>query len=149
MKKPIIALVVTIALTIGLTAISLAQNATKTTETKPQAKTKFKKTTQMKEVQGEVTWLTKNHIALVYATDEGGLSDREILLPFGKEVKLQHVQELSQIKKGDMVLVQYEEVIEEGPEGKQENRVAKLISFVRPAVQKPSYGGEDGVMRSN
>jgi hypothetical protein len=105
----------------------------------------------MKEVQGEVTWVGKNRIAVVYA--ESGTSESEILLPFDKDVKLEHIQQLGQIAQGDIVRIQYEEVVEESAQGRKEERKAKVISFVRSGLRapKPPLVDEDGgvLLRSN
>ncbi|MDD5194260.1 MAG: hypothetical protein PHQ96_01130 [Candidatus Omnitrophica bacterium] len=102
--------------------------------------TKTKRTSKMKEIQGEVTWIGKDRIAIVYASS--GTSEDEILLPFGKNMVLQHLQSLSQIQPGDTVSIQYEEASEDTPDGTKITRVAKAIIFVRPSTRTPPTAQE-------
>lgn len=97
-----------------------------------------------------MSWVGKDRIAVVYASS--GTSEAEILLPFDKNVKLEHIQQLSQIATGDTVRIYYEEVVEEGEQGRKEERKAKVISFVRPGARKPRPVAvdedESGLLRS-
>jgi len=86
--------------------------------------------TVMKEIQGKVSAISNNFIAVVYAENKEKGSEEEIALPIAKDVNLEHVKSLHQIEAGDRVKVQYEEV-QEG--GKVIERKAKVITFLGPA----------------
>jgi hypothetical protein len=99
---------------------------------------------ESKNIQGEVTWISKNKIAIVFS--HGQDTEEEILLPFDKNVALEHVSDLAQIKQGDTVYVEYEETTQETKEGTtQVTDKAKTISFIRAGTpklppQQPSEG---------
>ena len=125
MKKEIFKWVMAAALCLGLTAGLYAAE-------------KVKKATQLKELQGVVTWIRKDKIAIVYRSDEATHSEEEILLPIGKDIQLVHKNSLSDISVGDTVSIQYEEVTEEGADGAvKSSRKAKAIIFVSPGFKKP------------
>ncbi len=66
-------------------------------------KEKIKTTTAAKEVQGEISGIGKDCIAIVYERDlEKGI-EYEMLLPIEKDIRLVHKQNLNQIKVGDIV----------------------------------------------
>ena len=88
----------------------------------------------LKEVEGTVTWIGKSRIAVSYGIDAQGV-ENEMLLPFDKDIKVAHKQKVSDIQRGDIVQVLYEEVVEDGPEGKREYRRAKQISFKKPGKE--------------
>jgi hypothetical protein len=100
-------------------------------------KEKSKTTSEMKEVEGAVTWIGQNKIAILYRIDEAKGEEYEILLPLDeKDLTFVHKKNLAEIGKGDTVNVQYEEITEEGQEGKRTDRKAKIITFVKTGVKK-------------
>lgn len=90
-----------------------------------------------KELQGEITWVKKDKISIVYSTDETGKTDNEILLPVGGDVKLTHIQSMKQLAIGDVVSIQFEEVTKETSEGEKTDRKVKAITFIKRNVKKP------------
>ncbi|MFH1876355.1 MAG: hypothetical protein ABH865_05655 [Candidatus Omnitrophota bacterium] len=105
-------------------------------------KPQFNKTRVAKEIQGEVTWLARDRIAVVFSSTAD--SEQEMLLPFDADVQIVHKKGLRDIGVGDAVSVAYEEVTEETPEGAKTRRKAKSITFLRKAPAKPTpYGVED------
>lgn len=97
----------------------------------------------MKEIEGEVSAINKQGIAIVYKKEAENNKDYEIYLPIDKSLKISHKQSLEQIKEGDTVSVQYEEMTEERKEGlKEVNRTAKVITFLRPSEKKPEVVDE-------
>jgi len=103
-----------------------------------QEKKETKKTTVSKEVTGEVTWIGKNKIAILYQIDTEKSTEYEILLPFDeKELKVIHKKSLEEIKSGDTVTVEYEEITEESEQGGRTDFKARAIKFIRSAVKKP------------
>jgi len=91
----------------------------------------------MKEVQGEVTWVRKDKIAIVYKKDVEYGSEEEILLPIDKDIRLAHLKSISDVAAGDMVYIQFEELTEEGVDGPKLSRTAKKISFIKKGTKKP------------
>lgn len=91
---------------------------------------------EVKNIQGDVTWIAKNKIAIVYGRGEN--SEEEIMLPFDKDVALERIGDIAEIKQWDTVSVQYEETTQEAPGGGIEviNK-AKTISFIRAGTRKP------------
>ena len=105
---------------------------------KSQQKGKVKTTSTMKEVQGEISGITKRSISIVYDRDNKKGVEYEMLLPFAQEgIKVEHKKNLSEFSQGDTVLVSYEEVIEENEKAeKKEDRRAKVISFIKAAPKQ-------------
>jgi|GEM_PF-2989969 len=89
-----------------------------------------------KAVQGEVVYLTKDYIAIVYSRDKG--IENEILLPIDKNLKLEHLRSLSNLNVGDTVAVEFLETTEQDQNGKLKKiRTGTVVTFVRPAQKKP------------
>ncbi len=120
-----------VGLVLGLAVMGFGQEA------KEKGVEKIRRSSQMKEVQGEITWMSKSYIAIVFQRNDAGKSEEEILLPLDKETNLVHLRTLGDLARGDTVRIQYEEEIEEGEAGRKETRKAKVISFVRKGNQKP------------
>lgn len=95
--------------------------------------------TLAKEVTGEVSGISNNFIAVVYSRDEAKHSEKEIPLTIEGAPRLEHIGNLSQIKLGDTVTVQYDELIGVREDGKEivTGRRAKVIKFIRPAPKEP------------
>lgn len=91
----------------------------------------------MKELQGEVTWIRKDRIAIVYNRDTAAGSEDEILLPIDEKVGLEYIRSVSNISVGDTVYLQIEESVEQGPDGPRLTKKVKKISLVRKGNQKP------------
>jgi hypothetical protein len=123
-------------LVIGL-AIALALSATAgfAQQVKKQAKEKKGPISAMKIVQGQVTWIGNGRIAIVYKKDAANKSEEEILLPFDKNVELEHLRQVSDISAGNIVSIIFEEVSEERPDGPRLIRKAKKIGFIRKGVK--------------
>jgi hypothetical protein len=100
-------------------------------------KQKARQTSTMQELQGEITWVKKDKIAIVYRTDETGKVDSEILLPVDKDVKLVHIKSTEQLSVGDVVSIQFEEATDETLEGPKTTRKVKAMIFVRFGAKKP------------
>jgi|GEM_PF-5751389 len=108
-------------------------------EEKP--KEKLRRTSIMKEIQGEVVFIAKDRIALLYRVDETGQNEEEILFYLPKDIKLVYKQKLSEIAMGDIVSVQYEEVTETSDTGTNITLKAKSIIFVKKGAKKPRQVG--------
>lgn len=133
-KKMSIISVLVITLVLGLTEIVFVQSAAA-----EKAGDKIRRRSVMKEVQGEVTWIRKDRIAIVFARNEEQGTEEEILLPIDAGVKLEQKQKLQQIEVGDTVAIQFEEVTEEGRQEGRMTRKAKVVRFIRKgAPPKPT-----------
>ena len=97
------------------------------------------RTTGNKEIEGEVTWIGKNKIAITYNKDQATGTEYEILIPYDiANLTFEHRNNMGEIKVGDTVRVQYEEETLEYDDGNKNEKIkAKVISFVRPSTQKP------------
>lgn len=102
-----------------------------------QENTETKLFSTIKEVVGEVSVVSRDYIAIVYGRDEKKGLEEEVLLPLIKNVRIEHKQSLSQIKAGDTVKVEFEEITEQGKESTKRRRIARKIVFVRAAENKP------------
>jgi hypothetical protein len=95
------------------------------------------RTKVMNEVQGEIISLSKRGISILFNRDEANGSEDEIYIPINKkDIRFDHIKDLSELALGDIVRVQFEEEDVAG-QGKDEiNFQAKLISFVKKGAPK-------------
>lgn len=109
--------------------------AEKSTETKEEPK----KITVEKTLNGEVSGISPNFIAILYGQDKK--TSYEMALVMDKNTKVEHKNSLKEIAAGDIVSVRYEEITqvfkqrtEKGEEKdvvKVLGRLVKVVSFVR------------------
>ncbi|MFC1658779.1 hypothetical protein ACFL1D_05295 [Candidatus Omnitrophota bacterium] len=99
--------------------------------------TEVKTTSTDKSIQGEITGIGKNYIAVTYEMNEEKGTEYEILLPVDKDLQLVHKNKFSELNIGDTVRIKYEEITEEYAETNRKLRKAKVITFVKPAEKKP------------
>ena len=98
---------------------------------------KIKHTRVMKEVQGEISSVSKRSISIIYSRDENNGEENEIMIPLDKKkVQLDHIRSLSELAAGDIVRVQFEEEEIQGQGKDKINFQAKLISFVKKGQPK-------------
>jgi hypothetical protein len=92
-----------------------------------------KKKTLTKSVQGEVSGISYNFIAVIYDQDEK--SSYEMALNVPKDVKIEHKNRILDIGVGDIVDVTYEETQEIKGDEKPRllSRIAKVVKFLKPA----------------
>jgi hypothetical protein len=89
-----------------------------------------------KQLQGEVVYLSKDYISIVYSRDKA--IENEILLPIDKNLKLEHLRSLANLKIGDTVAVQFMETTEQDEQGNRKKiRTGTVVTFIRPAQKKP------------
>lgn len=112
-------------------------------EVKKDEKEKVNAVSSMEEVEGQVSAVSKQGIAVVYKKDTVKNTDYEIYLPIDKSLKLEHKKSLDQISVGDIVRVRYEELTEELKEGPKASRKAKVITFLKPAEKRPEVIDEE------
>lgn len=114
-------------LVLGLAGTGFAQKS----------KQEAKVTSKTGEIEGEISAMGKNYIAIVYKREKD--TEYEMLLPMdSKKVKIERKKDLSELKIGDIVRIKYEDTTIEDSEKKQTmERKAIVISFVKPAPAKP------------
>lgn len=103
-----------------------------------QTEEEAKKTVVVKEMQGEVSGISNNFIAIVYGQDKK--TSYEMAFTMDKDVKIEDRKSLKDIGVGDIVLVSFEETTETKKEGDKDisrvvSRVVKKIRFIRPAAK--------------
>jgi hypothetical protein len=96
-----------------------------------------KKATNVKEIEGEVSAVNKNGIAVVYKRDLTKGTEYEIFLPLDDKVKIAHKRKIDEISVGDIVKVQYDEITEEAREGPRKTLKGVTVTFLKPAPKKP------------
>lgn len=69
------------------------------------------------EVKGRVVTITKRAISVEYDSKEQ--ASYEMLLPLAKDIRLSHLQDLSELKQGDTVRVKYEQTYTENDKGER------------------------------
>ena len=89
-------------------------------------------TQELKEVQGEVTWIGQGKIAVVYNRDEK--AEYEMLLPYDNSVSIKNKRKMSDIKAGDTVKIEYEEKVIEYKDRKEGKLKATAVTFIKPAA---------------
>lgn len=100
----------------------------------------LKHTTTLKDVSGEVVYLRNNTISLLYNRDVEKGVEYEMLFTFNpKQIKLDHIQSLAELARGDIARVEYEEEVTQY-EGKPEEIIqkAKRIAFVKKGKPQPA-----------
>lgn len=98
--------------------------------------TEEKIVTVAKEIEGKVSGISANFIAIAYG--ESKEASLEMAFDLNKDVKVNHKKSLSEIGMGDTVKVDYDEVTRTRDDGKKiSKRVAKIISFLRKAEKIP------------
>lgn len=89
-------------------------------------------------VSGEISSISEKFISVVYEKDKGKGIEYEILVPIDKDVKIEHKQNLSELKIGDRVSIQYEDTtVEDSDKRETLKRKATVIRFVKSAVKNP------------
>lgn len=89
------------------------------------------------EVIGEVGAIGKNSISIIYGRDEKKSVEYEMLIPIDVNTRLEHKKSLSELKVGDKIKIQFEDATSEDAGREKLERMAKVISFVSPAIKKP------------
>lgn len=92
----------------------------------------------VKELEGTVSAIDNNGIAVVFQKDSQKGSEEEMYIPIEKsQIRLVHKTSLKEIEAGDTVKVGFKEVTDE-IEGKESKRFkATTITFLKKAEKKP------------
>jgi hypothetical protein len=107
---------------------------------KPTAKNQ--ETVVSKTITGEVVWVGKRAISVEY--DRTAESSYEMLVPVGGDTKVERIKSLSDLKRGDVVSVQYKQRSKKAEDGKDVvlGTMASHVALIRQA-------SPDGALRSN
>lgn len=91
---------------------------------------------ESKEVTGEVASVSASAISIEYSKTKQG--SYEMLLPVGKETRLERLKSLVELKARDTVRVRYEQTYKEDDKGERIvlKTLATQISLVRPAPEE-------------
>ncbi len=92
-------------------------------------------------VSGEVSAIDKNYISIVYDRDYDSGTEYEILIPFDSKTAVKHKTKIADIKKGDLVSVEYEKPVE-AKDGKLK---AKSVNFIQSGVGELVSDTVDGL----
>jgi len=120
---------------VSFAAICFAQDSK--TEAKHQGKREVS-SSDVQEIEGTVSAVDNNGIAVVFKKDEAKGEEEEIYVPIEKgQIRLVHKTNIKEIEVGDTVKVGFKEVTEE-EEGKESKRFkATTITFLKKAEKKP------------
>jgi hypothetical protein len=117
--------------TLGLNAACAANPPAKA----PSVKQEKKITRESAEIQGEISGITAESIAITYG--RFGSTENEALFRLDKSIKLEHFKSLKDLKVGDTVSVAFEETTEEDGSGRSMARKPTAIYFIRKATKDP------------
>lgn len=81
-------------------------------------------------VSGEVSGITKHYISIIYDRDYEAGTEEEALIPFDPNTAFKHKKSIDEIKRGDLISVEYEKPTENS---KRKPR-AKTINFIQSGV---------------
>jgi len=99
------------------------------TQTQAQAKEDKQVKETVKDIAGEVSFLDKDFISIVYKREDDRSKEYEMMLYIDKDVILQNVRDndLKNLYEDDVVKIEYVQIDKEG----SSKRIAKRIRFVR------------------
>lgn len=104
---------------------------------KPKSEVKPKITAAIKVVSGQVNSIYKMGISVVYNKDLEKGSEQEMFFRLDEKVQLRNKKTFNQINPGDTVSVEYDELIQENRGVKNIQRVARVVTFLKPAPITP------------
>ncbi len=103
-----------------------------------------------KVIEGEVSAITKDGVAVVYHRDTAKGTEDEVFIPLDSSIQLVHKRSISEIKVGDIVSIQYYEQIKEGKKNEPGNKFkGTVLTFLKPAVKKPEAQATDSNEEEN
>ena len=96
----------------------------------------------MEHASGEVTGIDSEHLSVLYKRTED--AEYEMNIPLDAKVKLDHYKNLSEIKVGDKVTLDYEKVVQDPklPNERRSMTVKKIAFIKRPSQNKALQSGE-------
>lgn len=81
-------------------------------------------------VSGEVSGITKNYISVIFDRDYDAGTEEEALIPIGPNTAIKHKKSINEIKKGDLISIEYENPTENS----KRKPMAKTINFIQSSV---------------
>ncbi len=94
----------------------------------------------VKQVQGEVSNITKRAISVVYERNAATGEEFEMMFPIdNKNVKVEHKQSISEISQGDTVLVIYREETSDYGDRTATEIKTDVVRFLKPADAQSVY----------
>jgi hypothetical protein len=92
-------------------------------------------------MSGEVSWVGKNYISIVYDRDYDTGTESEIMVPVTEKTVFKHVKGLKELQQGDLVSIEYNK-----PLGKGKTN-ARVVTFIQRSVsdlvsKKDTVAGE-------
>ena len=92
---------------------------------------------QSKHMTGEVSGISSNFLALMYAVDEKAQTSYEMAFSVDKNVKVEGKDKLSEIAAGDTVSVSYDETTEKDEKGENPRIVERLVKRIVLVKEAP------------
>jgi len=129
-SQKILSAALSILLSVNLYYLAFAQEEEKTRE-KPRISSVTKK------IEGVVSAVNKNGIAVVYNRNPVKGLEEEMFVPLNNSIRLAHKKKLEEIGIGDTVSVKYEEITREAKEGPVKTFEGITGTFLKPAPKKP------------
>ena len=119
-----------VALCIGASSAWAADESEKTNEKIVQ-----------KELTGQVVWIGKHAISVEY--DRDATSSYEMLLPVTGDLELERLKNLSELKRGDTIHVEYRQTVKQGEDGQE-----MVVKTVATKVALMRQTSPEGTLRS-
>ena len=105
--------------------------------------------TETKDVTGRVSGMSHNFIAITYGQSQDGQAALEMAFNLDSKIRVGHKNSLKEIKMDDMVQVTYDEITTTKADGsKSFRRVARVVTFLRPAQKQVEPSDAGGVLQS-
>jgi hypothetical protein len=138
MKKNIIIAIVAFGLIAGFAATAMAMPESKAKENAPDEE---KVTKVSNKITGQISNIDTKTFAVVYDRNEATGEEFEMLFPIDKDLRVVHKNSFSELKVGDMVEVQFEDVATEKKDRKEGKRTNLVVTFVSPgaAIVEPTH----------
>ncbi|MFA5100308.1 MAG: hypothetical protein WC547_05455 [Candidatus Omnitrophota bacterium] len=100
----------------------------------------------VKQVQGEVSNISKRSISIVFERNEETGEEFEMLFPVDlKEIKIEHKRSYGDISQGDTVLVIYREETSDYGDKQEMKAKTDVIRFLKPADASSVYKSKAAV----
>ena len=94
-----------------------------------------------KELTGQVVWIGKHAISVEY--DRDATSSYEMLLPVTGDLELERLKNLSELKRGDTIHVDYRQTVKQGEDGQE-----MVVKTVATKVALMRQASPEGTLRS-
>lgn len=131
---------------VALLSLSFLTTASAADEPAKERKKEPIVTSEIKNIQGELIWVGRNFISLVYERNDKTGEEKEIRLDLDpKTVVLEHIRSIGQLNAGDTIFVTYVDETEDYGTTKKNTLRIKTIRFLRPAAADSPYKSKKDV----